>query len=157
MRLRISQQRPIGEPKNCSETFPVKLRFHPILPAMVSSSIEVDESAMPQDNWGPQEDQPMGPSSSSDPPNGPSLPADDNRTAGQGADNADFHRGSSAGDVAVSEGKGDTYREKQVKVLRSLCSVNCLSLVLRLLFEKDPESLVVFSIGPVSPPELPLP
>jgi hypothetical protein len=88
---------------------------------MAPSSVGVDDNTMQQDNWGPQDEQVMGPGSNNDPPNGASLPADDDRTGGQGADNPDFARGSSGGDVGVSDSKSDmTYREKQVKVLRSL-------------------------------------
>ena len=97
---------------------------------MAPSSVGVDDNTMQQENWSPQEEQSMGPGSANDPPNGASLPADDDRTAGQGADNPDFPHGSSAGDVGASDSKSDmTYREKQVKVLRSLfLSTVCLSL-----------------------------
>jgi hypothetical protein len=85
---------------------------------MAPSSVGVDDNTMQQENLGPQDEQLMGPGSTSDPPNGASLPADDDRAAGQGADNPDFLRVS---DVGVPEDKSDmTYREKQVKVLRSL-------------------------------------
>jgi len=88
---------------------------------MAPSSVGVEDNTIQRDNWGPQDEQSMGPGSTGDPPNGASLPADDNHTAGQGVDNPDFPRGSSTGDVGVSDSKSDmTFREKQVKVLRSL-------------------------------------
>ena len=96
---------------------------------MAPSSVGVDDNTMQQENWGPQDEQSMGPGSTNDPPNGASLPADDDHAAGQGADNSDFPRGSSAGDVGASDSKSDmTYREKQVKVLRSSLSSNSVSL-----------------------------
>lgn len=85
---------------------------------MAPSSVGVDDNTMQQGNWSPHDEQSMGPGSTNDPPNGASLAADDDRTAGQGVDNPEFPRGSSAGDVGVSDSKSDmTFREKQVKVL----------------------------------------
>ncbi|KAF8973853.1 hypothetical protein BDZ97DRAFT_1777167 [Flammula alnicola] len=67
----------------------------------------VDDSSMPPDNWGPQEDQSMGPGGNNQATTGASLPVDD-RSTGQDPENPDYPRGSS-----VSE--NETFREKQVK------------------------------------------
>lgn len=94
---------------------------------MAPASIEVDDPSVQQDNWGPQDDQSMGPGGIIEPSTGAPLPIDDDRAAGQGTDNPDFPRGSSVGDLSVSDSKGDTFREKQVKVLRSLPVCYCLT------------------------------
>lgn len=71
------------------------------------------------EKWGPPNDQgadSMGPEDRADGTNGASLPADSE----QGPQNPNFTRGSSTGAVS-GVSKGDApYREKQVKVLRSL-------------------------------------
>jgi len=69
-----------------------------------------DDSSMPPDNWGPQDDQHIGPGGNGHSVAGTSLPVDD-RSTGQDPDNADYPRGSSVSD-------NETFREKQVKVLR---------------------------------------
>jgi hypothetical protein len=80
----------------------------------------VEDSSMPPDNWGPQEDQSMGPVGNGQ-STGVSLPVDERGTI-QDPENPDFPpRGSS-----VSE--NETFREKQVKVLRSFLSVLCFFL-----------------------------
>ncbi|KAG5352717.1 RNA-binding protein lark [Termitomyces sp. T112] len=82
---------------------------------MAPTTSDVDQPPHQQDNWGPQDEQPMGPGSGVEPPNGASLPADDDRALGQGPENPDYPRGSSAGAVSATEGKEITFREKQVK------------------------------------------
>jgi hypothetical protein len=116
---------------------------------MAPSSIEVDESTVQQDNWGPQDDQSMGPGGTTEPPNGAPLPIDDDRAAGQGTDNPEFPRGSSVGDVSVSDSKGDTFREKQVKVLRSLPVCYRLTPPSLLPCSFEANTCVAFDIGPV--------
>lgn len=97
---------------------------------MAPSTNEADQTAAQQDNWGPQDDQTMGPGGIANPANGASLPADDDRAIGQGPDHPDYPRGSSVSAVSVSEGKDLTFREKQVKVLRSpLLSLHVSTLV----------------------------
>ncbi|KAF9473192.1 hypothetical protein BDN70DRAFT_843782 [Pholiota conissans] len=77
-----------------------------------------EDSPMPPDNWGPQEDQVMGPGGNGQ-STGASLPADERGTV-QDPENPDYPpRGSS-----VSE--NETFREKQVKVLRSFLSASLL-------------------------------
>jgi len=76
----------------------------------------VEDSSMQADNW-PQDDQSMGPGGNEQAANGASLPVDE-RSAGQDPENQDYPRGSSAGD-------NESYREKQVKVLRSFCLSLC--------------------------------
>lgn len=91
---------------------------------MAPTTDDVDQPPHQQDNWGPQDEQHMGPGGGAEPPNGASLPPDDDRALGQGPENPDYPRGSSAGAVSATEGKEITFREKQIKVLRSL--VSCL-------------------------------
>ncbi|KIM47936.1 hypothetical protein M413DRAFT_439633 [Hebeloma cylindrosporum] len=67
----------------------------------------VDGSTMQPDNWGPQEDQEMGPGGNGQATTGASLPVDE-RTAGQEPENPEYPRGSSVSD-------NETFREKQVK------------------------------------------
>ncbi|KDR85271.1 hypothetical protein GALMADRAFT_234034 [Galerina marginata CBS 339.88] len=69
----------------------------------------VDDSSiqMQPDNWGPQEDQSIGPGANGQATTGASLPVDD-RGAGQDPENPDYPRASS-----VSE--NEAFREKQVK------------------------------------------
>ncbi|KAG6866020.1 hypothetical protein C0991_009428 [Blastosporella zonata] len=80
---------------------------------MAPSTNDVEQSTHQQDNWGPQDDQPMGPGGGVEPPNGAPLPADDDRA--QGHENPDYPRGSSASAVSATEGKEPSFREKQVK------------------------------------------
>ncbi|KAF8058247.1 hypothetical protein FPV67DRAFT_1565727 [Lyophyllum atratum] len=87
---------------------------------MAPPTSEVDQTTAQQDNWGPQDDQAMGPGGIAEPANGASMPADDDRAIGHGGDNPDYPRGSSLSAVSVSESKDASSREKQVKVLRSL-------------------------------------
>ncbi|KAG6891080.1 hypothetical protein C0995_014170 [Termitomyces sp. Mi166 len=82
---------------------------------MAPTTNDVDQPPHQQDNWGPQDEQSMGPGGGVEPPNGASLPADDDRALGQGPENPDYPRGSSAGAVSATEGKEITFREKQVK------------------------------------------
>ncbi|GLB36500.1 putative zinc knuckle [Lyophyllum shimeji] len=82
---------------------------------MAPPTNDVDQNTAQQDNWGPQEDQAMGPGGIAEPANGASMPADDDRALGQGPDNPEYPRGSSVSAVSVSEGKDVTFREKQVK------------------------------------------
>lgn len=92
---------------------------------MAPSSLDVEHTPIHQDNWGPRDDQEMGPGVAVDPGNAASLPTeDDHHPAVQGSDNPEYPGGSGINAVSVSD-KGDTFREKQVKVLRSLlvCSV----------------------------------
>lgn len=70
----------------------------------------VDDTAIPPDNWGPQDESALGPGNNGLAGSGVALPVDD-RGAPQDPENPEYPRGSS-----VSE--NDTYREKQVKVLR---------------------------------------
>ena len=84
----------------------------------MSAPNAVDESAMRSDSWAPQDGQPVGPGGNPQATNGQSLPVDD-RGAVQSPENPDFPRGSSVTD-------NETFREKQVKVLRSFLSVFCL-------------------------------
>lgn len=70
----------------------------------------VDDTAIPSDNWGPQDESAMGPGNNGLAGSGVALPVDD-RGPPQDPENPEYPRGSS-----VSE--NDTYREKQVKVLR---------------------------------------
>lgn len=93
---------------------------------MAPSTNEQDQSTVQQDNWGPQDDQSMGPGGIAEPTNGAPLPADDDRAMGQGVDNPDYPRGSSVSAVSASDGKDLSFREKQVKVLRSLPVSSCL-------------------------------
>ena len=73
--------------------------------------------AKSQDNWNHTDDHTMGPRGDADPANG--LPPSAENPRGPG-NNPDYPRGSSV-DVSVSGSKADTaYRDKQVKVLRSL-------------------------------------
>ncbi|KAF8167831.1 hypothetical protein B0H34DRAFT_683224 [Crassisporium funariophilum] len=67
----------------------------------------VDDPSMQNDNWGPQDDQTMGPAGNGQPITGASLPVDD-RGTGQDPENPDYPHGSS-----VSE--NEAFREKQVK------------------------------------------
>ncbi|PPQ67383.1 hypothetical protein CVT25_005962 [Psilocybe cyanescens] len=67
----------------------------------------VDDSSMPPENWGPQDDQSIGTGGNGQSATGASLPVDD-RSTGQDPENPDYPRGSS-----VSE--NETFREKQVK------------------------------------------
>lgn len=106
---------------------------------MAASVIAPDEQT--PDSWAPQDDQAMGPVGSTEPGNGASLPADD-RNAGQDSENRDYPRGSSVGDVSVSGSKGDSFREKQVKVL-SVSSV-------RLLHSLSGSSLPLSGVWPPS-------
>jgi hypothetical protein len=77
------------------------------------------------DNWPPTDDHTMASRGDVDPLNGVSGSTDGSR-AGQSAQNPDYPRSSSV-DVSISGSKTDAnYREKQVKVLRSL-SICCLS------------------------------
>jgi hypothetical protein len=86
---------------------------------MAASPIEADGASLPpQDNWSPSDDRSMGPGGNPEPANGASLSID-NHHAGQDPEHPDYPRGSSVGDVSVSGSKGDAFREKQVKVLRS--------------------------------------
>lgn len=78
----------------------------------------VDGSTIQPDNWGPQEDQEMGPGGNGQATAGASLPVDE-RSAGQEPENPEYPRGSSVSD-------NETFREKQVKVLRLFLSVLCL-------------------------------
>ncbi|KAG6885714.1 hypothetical protein C0993_010887 [Termitomyces sp. T159_Od127] len=82
---------------------------------MAPTTNDVDQPSHQQDNWGPQDEQHMGPGGGVEPPNGASLPPDDDRALGQGPENPDYPRGSSAGAVSATEGKEITFREKQVK------------------------------------------
>jgi len=96
---------------------------------MAASPLSMEGGGLSQKNWGPPDDQDMGlPGSETDPSNGAGpLPADD--SIAKDIENPDYTRGSSVGDVSRSGGKHDTsYREKQVKVLRSLpvCLLECL-------------------------------
>jgi hypothetical protein len=69
-------------------------------------------------SWSTSEEQslPAGP-----PPNAPPLSSDEpSLSSAQEPENTDYHRGSSAGDIKLSGGKSDTFRDadhKQVKVL----------------------------------------
>jgi hypothetical protein len=74
----------------------------------------VEDSATAADNW-PQDDQALGPGSNEQPANGASSAVEE-RSAGQDPEPQDYPRGSSADAV-------ETFREKQVKVLRSFQSV----------------------------------
>lgn len=87
---------------------------------MAPSSIDTDQPTAQQDNWGPQDDQEMGPGGGVEPANGASLPADDDRATGQGTDSAEYPGGSTVNAVNSSDNNGEAFREKQVKVLRSL-------------------------------------
>ncbi|KAG5648263.1 hypothetical protein DXG03_006222 [Asterophora parasitica] len=87
---------------------------------MAPSTNEPDQSAAQHDNWGPPDEQAMGPGGAAEPANGVTLPTDDDRAIGQGGENPDYPRGSSVSAVSASEGKELSFREKQVKVLRSL-------------------------------------
>jgi len=85
-----------------------------------------DESAMhvqPPDNWPPQGDS-SGPRGDTDALNGVISGSADDSRAGQPPQSKDYPRSSSA-DLSISGSKADaTYREKQIKVLRSLpCSL----------------------------------
>ena len=80
----------------------------------------VDGSTMQPDNWAPQEDQEMGPGGNGQATAGVSLPVDE-RSAGQEPENPEYPRGSSVSD-------NETFREKQVKVLRLFLSVFACSL-----------------------------
>ncbi|KAG6891398.1 hypothetical protein C0992_007622 [Termitomyces sp. T32_za158] len=82
---------------------------------MAPPTNDVDQPSHQQDNWVPQDEQHMGPGGGVEPPNGASLPPDDDRALGQGPENPDYPRGSSAGAVSATEGKDITFREKQVK------------------------------------------
>lgn len=77
-----------------------------------------DDNALPNDNWGPQDDHSMGPTSNGQGASGQPLSIDD-RAVVQDPENPDYPRGSSVGD-------NDIYREKQIKVLRFFLSVLCL-------------------------------
>jgi hypothetical protein len=91
---------------------------------MAASPIPID-GVPPQENWGPPDDQNMGPTGETEGSNSGPNPADDH-LAGDGAENSGYPRGSSVGDVSLSGSKNDAgYREKQVKVLRSL-PVSCI-------------------------------
>jgi hypothetical protein len=70
----------------------------------------VDETGIPPDNWGPQDESAMGPGNNGLAGPGVALPVDD-RSAPQDSENPEYPRGSSASE-------NDAYREKQVKVLR---------------------------------------
>jgi hypothetical protein len=79
--------------------------------------------AQPQDNWNHADDHTMASRGDADPANG--LPPSAENPRGPG-NNPDYPRGSSV-DGSVSGSKADTaYRDKQVKVLRSL-PVSCSS------------------------------
>lgn len=95
---------------------------------MPSSPLATGANLRPDDNWGPPDDQSMGPGGNTG-TNGASLPTDEQHLAvtARNSENQDYpHRGgSNASDGSVSGSKGDTYREKQVKVLRS--PLPCLS------------------------------
>ncbi|PPR00262.1 hypothetical protein CVT24_005010 [Panaeolus cyanescens] len=65
-----------------------------------------DDNSIPND-WGPQDDHSMGPTSNGQGASGQSLPIDD-RPAIQDPENPDYPRGSSVGDNEI-------YREKQIK------------------------------------------
>ncbi|KAF9458726.1 hypothetical protein BDZ94DRAFT_1312978 [Collybia nuda] len=86
---------------------------------MAPTSIEGDDPATQQDNWGPQDDQSMGPGGGTEPSNGAPLHIDDDRAAGQGMDNPEFPRGSSVGDVSVSDSKGDTFLSCPARLKRT--------------------------------------
>lgn len=83
----------------------------------------VDDSPTTADNW-PQDDQVVGPGSNEQAANGPSV---EERSIGQDPEPQDYIRSSSAGAV-------ETFREKQVKVLRSFQSVFACYLELPPLF-----------------------
>jgi hypothetical protein len=87
-----------------------------LLPAMGASNA-VDDPSMQSDNWGPQDDQSMGPGGNGQPITGASLPVDD-RSTGQDPENVDYPHGSSVSDT-------EAFREKQVKVLRLFLVVLC--------------------------------
>lgn len=92
---------------------------------MAASPVAMD-GVPPQENWGPSDDQGMGPAGGdTEASNGGPNPVDDRLTSDD-AQNSGYPRGSSVGDVSLSGSKNDAgYREKQVKVLRSL-PVSCV-------------------------------
>ena len=79
-----------------------------------------DDSAMPPDSWGPQDDQIMG--APGDPQSTGAPLAVGDRNGGQDSENPDYPRGTSISD-------NETFREKQVKVLRSFLSALCFLLL----------------------------
>lgn len=78
-----------------------------------------DDPSMQSDNWGPQDDQSMGPGGNGQPIAGASLPVDD-RSTGQDPENPEYPHSSSVSDT-------EAFREKQVKVLRLFLSVLCFA------------------------------
>ena len=106
---------------------------------MAPSSLDVEQTTIHQDNWGPLDDQEMDPGVAVDPGNPTSLPAeDDHHPAVQGSDNPEYPGGSGINVASVSDNKGDTFREKQVKVLRSILVLFSPSLVSVTLTALDP-------------------
>ena len=86
----------------------------------MAASNAVDDPSMQSDNWGPQDDQSMGPGGNGQAIAGASLPVDDRSTAGQDPENPDYPHSSSVSDT-------EAFREKQVKVLRLFLSVLCFA------------------------------
>jgi hypothetical protein len=84
----------------------------------MAASNAIDDPSIQPDNWGPQDDQSMGPGGNGQLITGASLPVDD-RSTGQDQENADYPHGSSVSDT-------EAFREKQVKVLRLFLSVRPL-------------------------------
>jgi hypothetical protein len=92
---------------------------------MAASPVAMD-GGPPQESWPPSDDQGMGPAGGDTEISngGPNLV--DDGLNGDDAQNSGYPRGSSVGDVSLSGSKNDAgYREKQVKVLRSL-PVSCV-------------------------------
>lgn len=77
-----------------------------------------DDSTLQPENWGVQDEQTMGTAANNQSASGASLAVDE-RSIVQDPENPDYPRSSSVGD-------NDSFREKQVKVLRSFPSVFCL-------------------------------
>ena len=88
-----------------------------LFPTIMAASNAVDDPSIQSDNWGPQDDQSMGPGGNGQPIAGASLPVDD-RSTGQDPENPDYP-------PSVSD--TEAFREKQVKVLRLFLSVLCFA------------------------------
>lgn len=85
-------------------------------PLTMAATTALEESAAATDNW-PQDEQPMDPVGNEQTANTASSAAVEERSAGQDTEQQQDHtRSSSAGAV-------ETFRERQVKVLRSFLSV----------------------------------
>lgn len=112
----------------------------------MATAIPAEGARMRTPSWSTPDEQSLGNGSnlqnpSNAPPQSlPPMPSEDHNAIRE-PENPDLNRASSVGDISMSGGKSDTFREngnKQVKVLRSFplscstCSLVRLSLFLRL-------------------------